>query len=176
MVNGEEKPVVPNGSSHPLRTERRAPTSAAMSTVAQEIEKPKGGFAVLWRFLPMLWPKDDAELRMRVVAAVLLVLAGKAITLAMPFAYKAVVDAMSGETAAWTAALMLVIAYAGARFGGVLADNLRNALFEKVGQNAARRLSARVFRHVHSLSLRFISNAAPEALRRLSSGGPRAST
>jgi ATP-binding cassette subfamily B protein len=80
---------------------------------------------------------------------------GKAITLAMPFAYKAVVDAMSGERALWTAALMLVVAYAGARFGGVLADNLRNALFEKVGQNAARRLAARVFRHVHSLSLRF---------------------
>ena len=126
-----------------------------MSAAAQEIEKPKGGFAVLWRFLPMLWPKDDAELRFRVVAAVILVLAGKAITLSMPFAYKAVVDAMSGEAAAWTAALMLVVAYAGARFGGVLSDNLRNALFEKVGQNAARRLSARVFRHVHSLSLRF---------------------
>ena len=126
-----------------------------MTGAAAEIEKPKGGFAVLWRFLPMLWPKQDAELRLRVVAAVVLVLLGKAITLAMPFAYKAVVDAMSGEAAAWTAALMLVVAYAGARFGGVLADNLRNALFEKVGQNAARRLSARVFRHVHSLSLRF---------------------
>jgi ABC-type transport system involved in Fe-S cluster assembly fused permease/ATPase subunit len=126
-----------------------------MSTAAQEIEKPKGGFHVLWRFLPELWPRDDAELRVRVVVAVLLVLAGKAITLAMPFAYKAVVDAMSGERAAWTAAVMLVVAYAGARFGGVLADNLRNAIFEKVGQNAARRLSARVFRHVHNLSLRF---------------------
>ncbi len=126
-----------------------------MSSAAQELEKPKGGFAVLWRFLPMLWPRDDGELRLRVVAAVLLVLLGKAITLAMPFAYKAVVDAMSGEAAAWTAAMMLVVAYAGARFGGVLADNLRNALFEKVGQNAARRLSARVFRHVHNLSLRF---------------------
>ena len=126
-----------------------------MSSAAPELEKPKGGFSVLWRFLPMLWPERDAGLRLRVVVAVILVLVGKAITLAMPFAYKAVVDAMSGEAAAWTAALMLVVAYAGARFGGVLADNLRNALFEKVGQNAARRLSARVFRHVHSLSLRF---------------------
>jgi ATP-binding cassette, subfamily B, heavy metal transporter len=126
-----------------------------MSSAAPQIEKPKGGFQILWRFLPELWPKDDVELRIRVVVAVLLVLAGKAITLAMPFAYKAVVDAMSGERALWTAALMLVVAYAGARFGGVLADNLRNALFEKVGQNAARRLAARVFRHVHSLSLRF---------------------
>ena len=126
-----------------------------MSSAAQEIEKPKGGFQVLWRFLPMLWPKDEATLRLRVVVAVVLVLGGKAITLAMPFAYKAVVDAMSGDKAAWTAALMLVIAYAGARFGGVLSDNLRNAIFEKVGQNAARRLSARVFRHVHNLSMRF---------------------
>ena len=126
-----------------------------MNAAAQEIEKPKGGFAVLWRFLPMLWPRDDAGLRLRVVVAILLVLLGKAITLAMPFAYKAVVDAMSGDKAAWMAALMLVVAYAGARFGGVLADNLRNAIFEKVGQNAARRLSARVFRHVHNLSMRF---------------------
>jgi ATP-binding cassette subfamily B protein len=126
-----------------------------MSSAAPPIEKPKGGFSVLWRFLPMLWPKDDLELRIRVIAALLLVLAGKAIVLAMPFAYKAVVDAMSGDKALWGAALMLVIAYAGARFGGVLADNLRNAIFEKVGQNAARRLAARVFRHVHSLSLRF---------------------
>ena len=126
-----------------------------MSAAAQEIEKPKGGFQVMWRFLPMLWPKDDMGLRLRVIVAVVLVLAGKAITLAMPFAYKAVVDAMSGEKAAWMAALMLVVAYAGARFGGVLADNLRNALFEKVGQNAARRLAAQVFRHIHGLSLRF---------------------
>ena len=126
-----------------------------MSSAAPPIEKPKGGFSVLWRFLPMLWPKDDLELRLRVVVALVLVLAGKAITLAMPFAYKAVVDAMSGDKAAWTAALMLVIAYAGARFGGVLSDNLRNAIFEKVGQSAARRLAAKVFRHVHSLSLRF---------------------
>src|SRR5687768_9712830 len=137
------------GCQPPILTDR------SMSSAAQEIEKPKGGFQVLWRFLPELWPRDDTELRLRVVVAVLLVLAGKAITLAMPFAYKAVVDAMSGDKALWTAALMLVVAYAGARFGGVLADNLRNAIFEKVGQNAARRLAARVFRHIHNLSLRF---------------------
>ena len=49
----------------------------------------------------------------------------------------------------------MVAGYAAARFAGVLADNLRNALFEKVGQDAARRLAGQVFRHVHDLSLRF---------------------
>jgi ATP-binding cassette subfamily B protein len=126
-----------------------------MDTDLDEPAKDKGSFAVLWRFLPMLWPKDDAGLRFRIVVAVVLVLAGKAITLVMPFAYKAVVDAMSGDTALFGAVAMLVVAYATARFAGVLADNLRNAVFEKVGQDAARRLAARVFRHIHSLSLRF---------------------
>ena len=126
-----------------------------MDTNFDPLPKDKGSFAVLWRFLPMLWPKDDAGLRFRVVVAVVLVLAGKAITLIMPFAYKAVVDAMSANTAVFGAVSMLVMAYAAARFGGVLADNLRNAIFEKVGQDAARRLAAQVFRHIHSLSLRF---------------------
>jgi len=125
-----------------------------MDSAAPDL-KTKGSFAVLWRFLPMLWPKGEFELRLRVVLALILVLSGKAILLAMPFAYKAVVDAMSGDRQAWGAAAIMVLAYAGARFGGVLTDNLRNAVFEKVGQAAARRLSARVFRHIHALSLRF---------------------
>ena len=126
-----------------------------MTTAAPVLEKPKGGFSVLWRFLPMLWPKDDLELRTRVVVALVLVLAGKAIGILTSYALKWVVDAMSNPGSATTIVLALVLAYAGARFGVVLSDNLRNAIFEKVGQNAARLLAARVFRHVHSLSLRF---------------------
>ena len=125
---------------------------------ALSTEKPKGSFSVLLRFLPMLWPKDSVELRARVVLAIILVLAGKAIGLAIPYALKWIVDAMSGPPAAAQPAgaiILLVLAYAGARFGSVLFDNLRNAVFEKVGQDAARRLAARVFRHVHALSLRF---------------------
>jgi ATP-binding cassette subfamily B protein len=117
--------------------------------------KPNAGFAALWRFLPMLWPKGEPELRLRVVAAVVLVLAGKAATLLMPFAYKAIVDGMSAHRATFAVVAGLVGGYAAARFTGVLSDNLRNALFEKVGQDAARRLAGQVFRHVHDLSLRF---------------------
>jgi len=113
------------------------------------------GFKVLLRFLPMLWPKGEAELRLRVVSAFLLVLAGKAAVLVMPFAYKAVIDRMTGQGAAFALVAGLVLAYCGARFAGVLSDNLRNAIFEKVGQDAARRLAGRVFRHIHDLSLRF---------------------
>src|SRR4051794_37546019 len=102
----------------------------------------------------MLWPRGEAELKVRVIAAVVLVLAGKAITLAVPYALKLAVDRMSAH-AAFAVVAALVVAYAAGRFGGVLTDNLRNAIFEKVGQDAARRLAGQVFRHVHDLSLRF---------------------
>src|SRR4051794_14750868 len=122
---------------------------------AQQQQRPSGGFSALWRFLPMLWPKGEAELKARVVAAVIFVLAGKAAVLLMPFAYKAVIDRMSSHAVPFAMVAVLVAGYATARFAGVLSDNLRNALFEKVGQNAARRLAGQVFRHIHELSLRF---------------------
>src|SRR5574338_1321156 len=126
-----------------------------MAKSAEVEDRKQAGFHTLVRFLPMLWPKGETELKARVIAAVILVLAGKAATLVMPFAYKAVIDRMSGPTVAVGVVAGLVAAYATARFAGVLADNLRNALFEKVGQGAARRLSGQVFRHIHDLSLRF---------------------
>src|SRR5207248_9043876 len=116
--------------------------------------KPNSGFAALWRFLPMLWPKGETELKARVVIAVLLVLAGKAISIAMTYPLKLAVDRMSAHAPA-AIVIGLVLAYCAARFGGVLSDNLRNAVFEKVGQNAVRTLARHVFRHVHDLSLRF---------------------
>ncbi len=118
-------------------------------------EPRPAGFKTVLRFLPLLWPKGEGELKARVVIALVLVLAGKAIGLTVPYALKWVVDAMSGPAGGATIVMALVAAYAAARFGTVLSDNLRNAVFEKVGQQAGRRLAARVFRHIHNLSLRF---------------------
>ncbi len=110
----------------------------------------------LKRFLPYLWPKDAPALRLRIIIAGVLVLCAKAAVLSMPFAYKAVVDGMTaGTEAALTVLLALVAAYGLARFGQVMFDNMRNIAFEKVGQEAARRLATNVFTHLHQLSLRF---------------------
>ncbi len=111
---------------------------------------------MLRRFLPYLWPKDRPQLKRRIVTAFVLVLAAKAITLSLPFAYKYAVDAMttpSNEAA--MVALALVLAYALGRFAGVAFDNLRNIVFERVGQTATMTLAQDVFRRLHRLSLRF---------------------
>ena len=69
--------------------------------------------------------------------------------------------------------MALVIAYAGARFGSVLFDNLRNAIFERVGQDATRRLAETVFRHIHALSLRFHLERRTGALTKIVERGTK---
>ncbi len=127
------------------------------------------------RFLPYLWPADRLDLRWRIVGAMILVLLSKAVVLLMPFAYKAAIDAMSadGVDQALLVAIGMVIAYSGARFGGTLFDNLRNTVFEKVGQQAATQLAQDVFRHMHRLSLRFHLERRTGALTRIIERGTK---
>jgi ATP-binding cassette subfamily B protein len=115
------------------------------------------GFGALRRFLPYLWPAGEPALKARVLLSLALVIVSIGITtLVMPLAYGAAVNRMTvGMEPAWRVAVALIAAYAGARFGGVLFDNMRNGIFERVGQDATRRLAETTFRHLHDLSLRF---------------------
>ncbi|RYD83362.1 MAG: ABC transporter ATP-binding protein/permease, partial [Sphingomonadales bacterium] len=136
--------------------------------------RPEQSWATLRRFLPYLWPKDAPTLRARVVIAMVLVLAAKTTLLLMPFAYKAAIDHMApGFEPGVMLAIALVAAYAGARFGGVLFDNLRNAVFELVGQDAGRRLSIEVFAQLHRLSLRYHLERRTGALTKIVERGTK---
>ena len=108
------------------------------------------------RFLPYLWPAENMGLRWRIIVAALFVVLAKIVVLTLPFAYAGAVDTMAadGDPAVW-AALALVIAYAAGRFATVAFDNVRNIVFERVGQDAVRHLTEDVFRRLHGLSLRF---------------------
>ena len=114
------------------------------------------GWGTLRRFLPYLWPTDRPALKRKIVIAIALVLASKAITLSLPFAYKQAVDAMriTGPVG-FQIALAMVLAFALGRFTSVVFDNLRNIVFERVGQEATRQLAVDTFNRLHALSLRF---------------------
>ncbi|GAA4050390.1 ABCB family ABC transporter ATP-binding protein/permease [Parerythrobacter jejuensis] len=108
------------------------------------------------RFLPYLWPKGQPDLKARIVGALLLVLVAKAIILATPLAMKRAVDTMAATGDPMTmVALSFVIAYAGARFLSLAFDQVRNIVFERVGQKATQALAEDVFHRLHRLSLRF---------------------
>jgi ABC-type multidrug transport system fused ATPase/permease subunit len=134
----------------------------------------EAGWGTLRRFLPYLWPAGERALKARVVLAVVLVFIAKAATLALPFANNAAIDRWAGGVdAAAGLVIALVVAYAGARFAGVLFDNLRNAIFERVGQDAARRLAEHVFRHIHRLSLRYHLERRTGALTKIVERGTK---
>jgi hypothetical protein len=143
-------------------------------TRARETES----WATLQRFLPYLWPRDNPGLRMRIVVAMALVLAAKAVTLALPFAYKGAVDAMSGTASdAANVALALVAAYALGRFTSVAFDNLRNIAFERVGQMPRRKAWPRTCSTAcTACPCASTFPGAPARSPRSSSAAPRAST
>jgi ATP-binding cassette subfamily B protein len=106
--------------------------------------------------LPYLWPKDNPKLRYYLVIAFAFMVISKVSITLVPLAYKAMIDALSGETAKMLAIpLGLILAYGVARIGGALFEELRNVMFVHVSQNATRLLGLRVFRQLHALSLRF---------------------
>ena len=113
-------------------------------------------WATVRRFLPYLWPAGRRDLRARILVSGLFVVLAKLVVLALPFAYARAVDTMAarGNPAVWLA-MGLVLAYAAGRFATVLFDNVRNIIFERVGQEAVRQLTEDVFRRLHELSLRF---------------------
>ncbi|RPF70995.1 ABCB family ABC transporter ATP-binding protein/permease [Aurantiacibacter spongiae] len=116
----------------------------------------RADWATIRRFLPYLWPEGRPDLKKRIVGATILVLLAKGVTLALPLAYARAVDTMAadGDPALWVA-LGLVFAYSAGRLATVAFDNLRNMVFNRVGQDAVRSLTEDVFERLHKLSLRF---------------------
>jgi ATP-binding cassette, subfamily B, heavy metal transporter len=114
------------------------------------------GWHTLRRFLPYLWPRENPALRWRIVVAVLLIVASTATMLVLPYLLRWAVDAMTVTGPKVLSLVMLtVLGYAAGRFSGSLFDNLRNIVFERVGQDATRALAENVFAQLHRLSLRF---------------------
>ncbi len=110
-----------------------------------------------WRGLlrlvgPHLWPRDSLELRLRVVLALVLLIASKLVNITVPFFLKAVVDEVSRPTLA-AVPVAVLIAYGAARLGSSLFGELQDAVFAKVGQRAGRRMALRVYDHLFQLSL-----------------------
>ena len=114
------------------------------------------GWNTLARFLPYLWPRDNPALRWRIVVAIILIVLSTAVQLTLPYLLKWAVDAMTVTGPRLMQFVMLtVLAFAAGRLIGVVFDNMRNIVFERVGQDATRSLAEHVFSQLHRLSLRF---------------------
>jgi ATP-binding cassette subfamily B protein len=107
--------------------------------------------------LPYLWPPGQLEMKIRVVIAVILLIAAKAATVAVPAVFGKAVDVLSQPegTTVIAVPLALLIGYGLLRVGQQGFAELRDFVFAKVGQRAIRAIALRIFRHLHGLALRF---------------------
>jgi ATP-binding cassette subfamily B protein len=115
---------------------------------------PRSDLDTLKRLFPYLW-----EYKWRVMAALGFMVAAKMANVGVPLLLKDLVDTMSFKPGAATAVLVvpvaLLLAYGLLRLSTSLFTELRELVFAKATEGAARRISLEVFRHLHALSLRF---------------------
>ena len=110
-----------------------------------------------WKVIAGLWPYLT-EFRGRVALALSLLVLAKLATVATPVALKYIVDYLDQNRGAdmllWIP-VVLVVAYGSLRFGATLFNELRDAVFARVAERAMRRVSLRIFEHLHQRELGF---------------------
>jgi ATP-binding cassette, subfamily B, heavy metal transporter len=122
-----------------------------------------GTLAHLW---PYIWPGDRADLKMRVVWSVVLLLIAKVATMVVPFTFKWATDALTGADSApvqssnwqmWLIAspLIMTTSYGALRILMAVLTQWRDGIFARVAMHAVRKLAYLTFVHMHELSLRF---------------------
>jgi len=113
-----------------------------------------GDWGTLQRLFPYLW-----AYKWRVSFALSLMVGAKVANVGVPLLLKNLVDTMTPQPTQLSAVLVvpvaLLIAYAALRLSTTLFTELRDLVFAKATEGAARSISLEVFRHLHSMSLRF---------------------
>src|SRR6266851_3335233 len=112
--------------------------------------KRRSEWRALGMLLPYLW-----EFRFRVAVALAFLIGAKLANVGVPLILKEVVDSLDAQTAVLVLPVALLAAYGILRFSTTLFAELRDVVFVRVTQRAIRRVALTVFRHMHSLSLRF---------------------
>ncbi len=140
---------------------------AAAGSPTEARVKPESTFRTLVNLWPYMWPSDRPDLKLRVAVALAVLVLAKIITVLVPYTYKWATDALVtpasdadgslsiGPGGALFVPIMLIVAYGVGRILMNVFNNLRDALFAKVGQHAVRQLAYKTFVHVHGLSLRY---------------------
>jgi ABC-type transport system involved in Fe-S cluster assembly fused permease/ATPase subunit len=113
-----------------------------------------GDWHTLQRLLPYLW-----EYKWRVLLALLFMVGAKLANVGVPMLLKELVDAMSLKPGDARALLVvpvaLLLTYGGLRLATSAFTELRELVFAKATQGAARAIALQTFEHLHALSLRF---------------------
>jgi ATP-binding cassette subfamily B protein len=133
------------------------------------------GWQVIKSLLPYLWPAHETSLRVRLVAALVLLFVAKLTTSYLPILYKHAVDALSVKSQALLIVpVALIVAYGLTRVMALTFAELRDTIFARLQQHIIRVVGVKVFDHLHHLSLRFHLSRQTGGVNRSIERGTRA--
>ncbi|MGN8082724.1 ABC transporter transmembrane domain-containing protein, partial [Variovorax sp. 22077] len=136
------------------RSGEALPSSHAAAGQAPAPAGERSDWATLRRLFPYLW-----QYKWRVLAALAFMVGAKVANVGVPVLLKNLVDTMTPKPDMAQALLIvpigLLLAYGLLRFSTSLFSELRELIFAKATEGTARQIALEVFRHLHSLSLRF---------------------
>lgn len=110
-----------------------------------------------WQTLKNLWPYIWQS-KYRVIIAFIALSLAKVANLGIPITLKKIIDDLSPNPTlqvALAVPILMLIAYGVLRISQTLFNEVRQIVFFRVAENAARVMSLQVFNRLHSLSLRF---------------------
>nr|AHK05636.1 ATP-binding cassette transporter sub-family B member 7 [Tigriopus japonicus] len=142
------------------------------------------GMDILKAMYANVWPKDQVEIRKRVVLALGLLVGAKLLNISVPFVFKHAIDHLNAitngalnldtaEGTITTVALALILGYGMARAGSSFCNEMRNAVFAKVAQHSIRKIAQNVFKHLHRLDLQYHLGRRTGALSKTIDRGSR---
>jgi len=116
----------------------------------ESLPRSRNDWQTLRTLLPYLM-----EFKGRVALALAFLVTAKLANVGVPLVMKQIVDALSVKQAVLVLPLTLLLMYGVLRAANTLCAELRDIVFVRVTKRAIRRIALQVFRHLHSLSLRF---------------------
>lgn len=168
-------------SSSTTDTPSSGSSSPTTTTIQISINDKKSPFRIPKTLAKYVWPSDKStesrKRKQQVVLALSLMLAGKAVTIQVPYIFKSLVDTIQMDgagaieaaaslssstmdlttmtTAAGVPVIVMLLGYGMSRAAASGFQELRNAVFANVTQQAIRKVGSSVFHHVHSLDMQF---------------------
>ncbi len=128
--------------------------SAPSPTPVDTSAPPRSDWGTLARLLPYLW-----QYKWRVAIAIVFMVGAKVANVGVPVLLKNLIDTMGVKATDPSAVLVvpagLLLAYGLLRLSTSLLTELRELVFSKATQGAARSIALQTFEHLHALSLRF---------------------
>ena len=101
-----------------------------------------------------LWP-EVWRYRVRVGVALLFLVGAKLANVGVPLILKRLIDTLDLAPKPLLVPLLLLVAYGALRLSTSMFQELRQVVFARVLARTSRRITLRVFEHLHALSLRF---------------------